>query len=108
MRPLQILANTPEVRGHIQVVHPKCINDPNWDGEMKDELVEQNALPFLIWNYKEMIVDKTMVIYWLKCIYKPGCCKSKSNVLYVWSPWMELIEKLYKDENIKAHCKMME
>ena len=44
----------------------------------------------------------------MKCIFEPACWKFKGNILYLWSLWKALMEKLYEDENMKADCKVME
>ena len=44
---LQILADTLEIRGHIQVTHPMAVNDTELHGEVEEKVVEQTALHLL-------------------------------------------------------------
>ena len=67
---------------------------------MEDEADEQTALPFPRGNYREMIIDPMMIMYWLKCVVELECYRLKKNVLYLWSPLMELIEELHIDDNV--------
>ena len=60
---LQILANPLKVGGLIQVIHLIGGNDPMLYREMEEDIVEQIALLFLKWNYREIIIDPTMIIY---------------------------------------------
>ena len=76
-------------------------NNPDLDGEMKDGLVEQIALSFLTWNYREMIIDPMMIIYWLKCIFKPTCYKSKRNIIYLRNMSMDLWRNCIKTTTLK-------
>ena len=44
----------------------------------------------------------------VECIFKPKCCISKTHILYLWSPWIELLEEIYKDDIIKADHSSLE
>ena len=68
IKPLQIMVDPLEVRGNIKVVHSMRVTNPDLNEELKDEVGEQIAFPFPRWNYREMIIDLMMIIYWLKCI----------------------------------------
>ena len=52
---------------------------PNEMNESYAEEKEDNIFfhTLIKWNYHEMIADHFMVVYWLKCILKPGCLKIK-------------------------------
>ena len=75
---------------------------------MGEEVVEQIALAFPKWNYKDTITHLIMIIYWLRCIFEPVCCKSKNSILYLWNLCKECMEELCEDKDIKAKCKVME
>ena len=77
------------------VINPMRVNNPSLSGKIEDELDEQTALPFPRWNPRQIIIDPVMIIYWLKCIFKPNCRKLKKYILYVWSPCMKLMEELH-------------
>ena len=47
--------------GEMSVIHPMRVNDPDLDGEMEDKLDEQIVLPFLRWNFREMIMEPVMI-----------------------------------------------
>ena len=108
MRMLPSLANPLEIRGQIQIVHPIGVDNPKLNEEMEEEVGDLTLLSFPKWNYSEMIINLIMIFYWLICIFELACCKFKINIVYVWSPWKELMEKVYEDKNMKADYKMME
>ena len=98
MKPMQILVNPLERRWQIQMIHPIRVNHPDLDEEMEEEVSEQTALPFPRWNYRGMIMDQMMIIYWLRYIFKPNCCKFMRNIIHLgvlgWSWWKNCIEAM--------------
>ena len=80
------------------------VNDLELGGQMEEDLGQQISLPFPRWNYKDMIIDLIVIIYWYKHIFELVCCKAPQNIHYLWSLWKELIEKLYKNKKINADC----
>ena len=89
-------------------ITPLRMNNLELDGEMEGEVVEQTALSFPRWNYREIIIHLTMIIYWFKYIFEPACCRFRSNILYLWIPWKELTEILYENNSIVGDFKVME
>ena len=67
---------------------------PNVMGESYEEEWES----VLKWNCHKVTTDPSLIVYWLKCIFKPECCKDKNHFVYYWSPWMEITEENYSEE----------
>ena len=76
------------------------VGNPEFSKDAQEEIVEQNCATFSRWNYKEMMLEPLMIIYWLKCIFGPACYIFKNNILYLWSLWKELMETLYEGKDI--------
>ena len=72
---LQIIADPLEIMVQIQVVHPIGVTSPELNEEIEEEVGVQAALPIPRWNYREMIINLIMIIYWLKCIIATPCYK---------------------------------
>ena len=66
------------------------------------------SYPFIKWNCHKIITYHFMIAYWLKSIFKPHCCKNKTNSAFMWSPWMEKMEEIYRNENLNIVFKTVE
>ena len=83
MKAIQILAAPFGIRRNIKFVHPMKVNNHDLDADMHEKAGEQTAFPLLRLNYREMIIDPMTIIFWLKFLFKPSCCKLKKYVLYL-------------------------
>ena len=81
-----IHADPPEIRRKNRMVNTNLFKDPDAEEE------QFTAICFLRWNSYKMLIDPIMIVYWLKCIFKQNCCKTKDNILYLWSKWKNYIE----------------
>ena len=48
------------------------------DFQAKEENKNNFAYLFIKWNCHKMVIDHFMIVYWLKCIFKPNCCKNRA------------------------------
>ena len=75
-----------KIKGKNQMIFPNVMDVPDEDEE------GIFSYPFLKWNCHNLITP-LMIVYWLRCISKPRCCKDKDHFVYLWGPWMEIMKK---------------
>ena len=56
-----------KIRGNILVIYTMRVSNPVPDEEMEDEVGKQIPLSFSRCNFRQMIKDPMMFMYWLKC-----------------------------------------
>ena len=90
MKSIVFFADQPEVRGNIKIMHSMLMENLH----INEEEDQPNLWHYLFhrWNCWNMIIDPMIIIYWLKCIFKPKCYRPKTDILY----YMESIDGTHR------------